>query len=163
MEQIKMRKAVFADLDRIMQIYDIARGFMAANGNGSQWAGGYPQESLLKEDIAEQQLYIIEQSGDIHGVFAFIVGEDETYSVIEQGQWLSADEYGTIHRIAGDGEVKGMMQTAVEFCWKEISHLRIDTHENNLVMRHLIEKLGFRQCGIIHVDDGTPRIAYEKI
>lgn len=163
MERTNIRKAIPSDLDRIMQIYDIARDFMVANGNESQWAGGYPQESLLKDDIAKHQLYVIEQSGEIHGVFAFIVGDDRTYSVIEQGQWLSADEYGTIHRIAGDGKVKGMMQSAVEFCWNEIHHLRIDTHENNLVMRHLIEKLGFRQCGIIHVDDGTPRSAYEKI
>ena len=30
-------------------------------------------------------------------------------------------------------------------------------------MRHLIEKYGFIQCGIIYVFDGTKRIAYEFI
>ena len=30
-------------------------------------------------------------------------------------------------------------------------------------MQHLIEKNGFQRCGIIYVEDGSPRIAYEKI
>lgn len=40
--------------------------------------------------------------------------------------------------------------------------MRIDTHENNKVMQHLIKKNGFQECGIIYVEDGSPRIAYEK-
>ena len=28
---------------------------------------------------------------------------------------------------------------------------------------HLLEKNGFTRCGIIHVEDGTPRIAYQKM
>ena len=52
---------------------------------------------------------------------------------------------------------------SVEFCSEKISHLRIDTHEDNIVMQHLIIKNGFRKCGIIHIADGSPRIAYEKI
>ena len=30
-------------------------------------------------------------------------------------------------------------------------------------MQHLLEKNGFTRCGIIHVADGTPRIAYQKL
>ena len=41
-------------------------------------------------------------------------------------------------------------------------HLRIDTHEKNLVMQNLVKKTGFSYCGIIYVDDGTKRLAYEK-
>ena len=29
-------------------------------------------------------------------------------------------------------------------------------------MQHLIEKNGFKRCGIIHIADGSPRIAYER-
>lgn len=31
------------------------------------------------------------------------------------------------------------------------------------IMQHLICKNGFQKCGIIYVEDGSPRIAYEKI
>ena len=55
------------------------------------------------------------------------------------------------------------MDKVVAFCEKQIPHLRIDTHEDNKVMQHLIEKNGFKKCGIVYVEDGTERFAYEKI
>jgi hypothetical protein len=30
-------------------------------------------------------------------------------------------------------------------------------------MQRVFEKNGFQRCGIIHVEDGTPRIAYQRI
>lgn len=41
--------------------------------------------------------------------------------------------------------------------------MRIDTHADNHIMQHVIEKAGFQRCGIIFTDDGTPRIAYQKV
>ena len=46
---------------------------------------------------------------------------------------------------------------------ESIPHLRIDTHRNNLVMQHVVEKHGFSRRGIIFVEDGTERIAYERL
>lgn len=42
------------------------------------------------------------------------------------------------------------------------SNLRGDTHERNLPMRRAFERNGFERCGTIWVEDGTPRIAYQK-
>ena len=95
-------------------------------------------------------------------MFAFILGDDPTYARIE-GAWKSDASYGTIHRIASDGEVKGIFAAAIAFCKTRSAHLRIDTHADNKTMRHAIEKAGFKECGIIRVADGTPRIAYELI
>mgnify|MGYP002933455973 FL=1 len=53
--------------------------------------------------IAARELYVLREEGAIHGVFAFILGEDPTYRVIEQGAWLSDAPYGTIHAVASDG------------------------------------------------------------
>ena len=39
----------------------------------------------------------------------------------------------------------------------------VDTHADNKVMQHLLESEGFTRCGIIHVEDGTPRIAYQRL
>ncbi len=36
--------------------------------------------------------------------------------VIEDGAWPDNSPYGTIHRIAGDGQVKGLLQLCVAFC-----------------------------------------------
>ena len=84
---------------------------------------------------------------------------DPTYAVID-GAWHSDRPYGTIHRIASDGS-GGILGTAVAFGKSRTDYLRIDTHEDNKVMQHAIEKLGFRRCGIIHLSDGSPRIAYD--
>lgn len=163
MSELTVRNADVSDLQRILQIYEQARSYMAANGNPSQWGESYPPLALLEQDIEDRQLFVIEDSGRVHGVFAFIIGEDESYRVIGQGRWLSDSLYGTIHRIAGDGEVHGIMNAAVAFCLGKINHLRIDTHEDNKTMRRLIQRCGFNQCGIIFVEDGTPRIAYERL
>ena len=43
------------------------------------------------------------------------------------------------------------------------SSVRIDTHEDNIPMQNMIEKNGFKKCGIIYLLDGNKRLAYEKI
>lgn len=136
---------------------------MAASGNAGQWGNSFPPEAMLREDICRQQLYVLEDRGRVHGVFVFVIGEDSSYSVIEGGTWLSDSPYGTIHRVASDGEVRGVFREIVTFCEARMHHLRIDTHENNRVMQYLIEKNGFQKCGVIYVEDGTPRLAYEKL
>lgn len=151
------------DLSAILDIYEYARSFMIRSGNPFQWGSTNPRKETLLKDIEKCQLYLCRDGADIYGVFAFIIGTDETYLQIEDGAWLSDAPYGTIHRIAGNGTRKGVLAEAVSFCEKQISHLRIDTHQDNLIMQHLLPKLGFQKCGIIHISDGSPRIAYEKI
>ena len=157
-----IRRARQTDFSRVCEIYAIARAFMAKTGNATQWGDSFPPEELLREDIRLGRLYVVEEAGNVHGAFAFLLGEDPTYQVIEGGAWKSAAPYGTLHRVAGSGEVRGLFGQMVDYAWGVIPHLRIDTHENNAVMRHLVEKHGFQRCGIIYTDDGTPRIAFER-
>lgn len=159
---MQIRQAMPEDLDRIMQIYRIAKQYMDDNGNPTQWKQGHPGREMIEADMIKGQSYVCVENGQIHGVFAFIIGEDETYQVIEDGAWLEETPYGTIHRLASDGQVKGIFATCVSFCGKKIAHLRADTHHNNKTMQHLLEQNGFVRCGIIHIADGSPRIAYEK-
>lgn len=157
----QVRIAKVEDLPTIEGIYAYARNFMEKTGNPTQWGKTEPKVSQLKKDIAEEKLYVIE-SDSIHGVFFFSIGEDPTYAIIEDGKWLSDEPYGTIHRIAGDGS-GGIVGTAVAYGKTKTGHLRIDTHYDNKVMQHVVEKLGFSRRGIIYVADGTPRIAYEMV
>lgn len=158
-----IRTAENKDMTAILEIYGQARAFMEANGNPNQWGKKYPEEMVLLEDIRKRQLFVCTDGEDIYGVFAFIPGEDPAYRVIEKGQWLSAESYGTIHRIAGNGKHKGIFRECMDYCKAICPHLRIDTHADNCVMQHCIEKNGFVKCGIIYVRDHSPRIAYEYI
>ena len=158
------RGAVRADLEQILQIYAHAREVMAQTGNPTQWANGYPTRELLEEDIDTNRLFVYMINGQMQAVFAFVLGADPTYAVIEDGQWLNDTlPYGTIHRLASAGKSKGVATAVIEWCLEHCESLRADTHNDNKIMQHLLEKNGFSRCGIIHVADGTPRIAYQRM
>lgn len=159
---LTVRNAQVDDLPRILEIYAIARKFMAENGNPTQWKSGYPWPDMLEEDIGNQNLYVLQNGQSICGCFLFVIGNDPTYGYIEDGAWLSDAPYGTIHRIASDG-TGGVFAAALRFCRSLCPHIRVDTHRDNKPMQHLAEKHGFRRCGTIYVEDGTPRIAYELL
>ena len=151
-----------ADLPRILEIYDIAKAYMRASGNPNQWNGAYPDPETLRTDIEKQQLYVYKKDGRIHGVFMLLLEEEPTYAYIEDGSWREETPYGTIHRLAGDGEVRGLFAKCVAFCEKKVPYLRADTHFDNHTMQHLLEKNGFERRGIIYLKNGDPRIAYQK-
>ena len=158
----EIRPAQVEDLDEILKIYDHAKKFMAQTGNPTQWTGSYPQRELLEEDIANEGLYVVTEQGGLCGVFYFVIGPDPTYAIIENGAWRSDKRYGTIHRISGNG-TSGIFSAALDFCRSKIDYLRIDTHDNNKVMQHVVTKHGFRPCGIIYCDDGSPRVAFDRL
>lgn len=154
-----IRKTTLEDLDSVMEIYAYARKFMSGSGNSHQWINNYPQIDIIKDDINQGVSYVVTEQDKIFGVFSFFLGEDETYHYIE-GKWLNDEPYGTIHRIASNGQRKEILKTCIDYCLKIVNNVRIDTHEDNKVMQHLLEKYGFKKCGIIYLKDGRPRLAY---
>ena len=158
----QIRKATNQDLPRIEEIYAYARKFMAETGNPNQWGNTTPLTSQLVEDIRRGDLNVIVHDDMIHGVFYFYIGIDPTYGEIEDGQWRSDTPYGTIHRIAGDGS-GGILAAAVAYGKERINHLRIDTHHDNKIMQRAVAKFGFQRSGIIHLTNGSPRIAYDLL
>ncbi|MFV0587775.1 GNAT family N-acetyltransferase [Bacteroides reticulotermitis] len=151
------------DLKRIMEIYDFARAFMQENGNPNQWIDGYPSEEFMLQEITANHSFVCEnEQGELVGTFCFIIGEDPTYRQIENGKWLNDNPYGTLHRIASNGRQKGLFHHCIEWCFKCCGNIRVDTHQDNVVMQSALTKDGFKECGIIYTTNGTPRIAYQK-
>ncbi len=159
---MKIRLAKTEDLPAVERVYAAARAYMARSGNPHQWGnGGYPEHSLLESDIEKQQLYVIEDEGAVHAVFAFMLGDDPTYAVIEEGSWPNDRPYGTIPRIASDGQIRGVFTRAFAFAQSKCEEIRVDTHHDNKTMQHVVTKHGFVRCGIIYLENGDPRIAYQ--
>ena len=158
---MQIRLAEFADLEAIMLVYSKAKQYMDRTGNPNQWKVGYPPVEMIRDDICKRQLYVVTEKNVVHASFFFVIGEDETYKKIYEGNWKSDTPYGVIHRVGSDGELRGVMRAIVDFCSQRINHLRIDTHEDNGTMQHVLEKLGFARCGIIYLPNGAPRIAYQ--
>ncbi len=164
---LRIKHAEKEDLNRMLQIYEHARRFMDSSGNPLQWGPTkWPPEDLLRKDTEEGNSYVcVDGEGKIVGTFYYVYGEDiePTYRKIEDGCWQDDSAYGVIHRIACDHSVSGIGKFCIEWAYERCGHLRIDTHGDNIVMRKVLEKLGFVHCGTTYVEeDDYPRLAYEK-
>lgn len=159
--EMKIRKAVFSDLDQIQNVYYSAKQFMRQTGNPNQWASGYPSNELLLADMERDSLFVIEDNSTIHAVFVLLHGPDPTYSYIE-GSWLNDEDYFVIHRIASDNTLHHILPAVLDFADQYTDTIRIDTHADNKVMQHLLSKYGFTHCGTIYLSDGSPRLAYQR-
>ena len=155
-------QATMRDLPALESLYAAARGRMKAAGNYDQWKDSYPPRTLIEEDIARGRLYLVKE-GELLGAFVFFVGTEENYAAID-GMWMTENRvYGVIHRVASCGTRRGFLKTVVDYCTQFADDLRIDTHRDNAPMRGALTALGFRPCGVVIVDDGTERIAFERV
>lgn len=82
----------------------------------------------------------------------------------------NSEEYGVVHRVAVDNHFKGVglfstiFQRVEEVCiQKGVHSIRIDTHEDNKAMKQAIVRSKLIYCGIIYLEDGSKRIAFEKV
>lgn len=159
-----IRPATERDIPAMMALFEEAKGIMRADGNMSQWTGGYPQEEVVLRDISSGHGYIIEDVGVPVGTFAFIPGVEPTYLSIYEGEWLDADApYATIHRLASTPRSHGVARACFDWCASRCPNLRIDTHRDNSIMRHVVTSWGFLYCGIIYLASGDERLAYQKL
>lgn len=156
-----IRKAASDDMPRILEIFGIAREYMRQNGNPTQWGDSRPPADSVEKQLSLGNLYVEEKDGRVLGVCAVVPGDDEFYSYIEDGAWPDSDAYVTMHMTASSGETKGIFDSFFAFAKSFGLNVRIDTHENNAVMRHCIGKHGFVYCGRVYVSDGTPRMAFQ--
>lgn len=158
---MQVRKTTVEDIDAVMDIFDVARAFMRAHGNMTQWPVGKPSRETIENDVATGTGYVVVDEDGIQGTFACIPGIDPTYIEIEDGAWHSDKPYLAVHRVASAGKKSGVTGTAFAFAATQGSYLRCDTHQDNIPMQHAMEKFGFKRCGIIHIEDGSPRVAYD--
>lgn len=156
-----IRKAAAGDETRILALYTAAREFMRESGNPTQWPYGYPGLEDIQADLARESLFVHERSGELDAVFFFAAGPDSTYAQID-GAWLNDESYAVVHRIAAK-RGSGAGRRCLAWACKNARNLRIDTHEDNGPMRHVLRELGFVECGTIICDNGTPRVAYHHV
>lgn len=164
------------DLPRMMELFADARVYMAENGNPNQWKTSWPPQELIVSDIGAGKSYVCVETEfkpdnrsdnkqeKVLGTFFFSDEPDPTYSVIYDGKWLEdTRQYGVVHRITTDRNTRGVGSFIINWAFEKHQNLRIDTHEQNIPMRSMLEKNGFTACGTIILANGEPRIAFQKI
>ena len=166
--QYEIRKAKENDLAAIMEIIHQAQKTMQQDGF-QQWIDGYPGEETLRKDIEKQSCYLLTDQEEILATGTLYMENDPNYQVIEEGSWKTEEPYGTVHRLAvAESKRKqglaGILYDHLERICREkgMRGIRVDTHKDNKKMQSWIRKQGFQPCGIIYVEDGTKRDAFEK-
>ena len=162
---MKIRKASLSEIDQIVKIYSDARKFMRESGNAGQWASGYPSREILVSDVESEQLYVaVSEEDEILASFVYFFGIDKTYLKIYDGEWKNDLPYGVIHRIAvaQNAHGLGVARFCFDFAYSLCKNLKIDTHVDNLPMQKALLKSGFEYCGIIYLESGDSRIAFQK-
>ena len=161
---MRIRPARESELPRLMELFDTARAYMRKNGNTVQWVNGYPSETLIRDDIAQNRAFVVEENGEAEAVFCYLAGRhvEPTYAVVYGGAWPDDAPYGVIHRLASSGKLRGVMGLCADWALSRCPVLRVDTHESNATMRSAMARLGCAERGTIILGDETPRIAFQK-
>lgn len=167
---MKMRKSTHNDIDGIMRIIRDAQELLASQGS-DQWQDGYPDVARIKLDIDHNESYVVEDhSGDLMATTMFTFNGEPTYEKID-GAWLTTGKvkYGVIHRLAVSAahRQKGLAKFVLRQCEEllidsKFDSLRIDTHRKNEGMQRMLKNAGYLYCGIIYLQSGGERLAFEK-
>lgn len=160
-----IRKAYKNDIKNILPLLENAKEFLKENSI-DQWQGDYPNQDSIIEDIKNEIAYVYDNDG-ILGYFSLCFNGEATYDKIYDGKWLTDKKYGVMHRVcvSKDAKKQGVAHKMIDYCSKKAKekcyNMRIDTHEDNTPMNNLIKKSGYIYCGIVRVDGGAKRKAYE--
>lgn len=161
-----IRKSKESDIEAIMAIIADAQAFLRSCGV-DQWQDGYPTAEIIANDIAAGHSYVLEQQGVVVATAVISTAGESTYSTIE-GRWLNDNPYVVVHRLAVSasvqrtGAARELMLYAQNIALEShLADLRVDTHADNLVMQRLLSDLGYRYCGIITLESGSLRRAYQ--
>lgn len=161
---MEIRWAKKEELETINELYKQGRAFMQRTGNPRQWGDTYPSSAILAEDISLNRLYVVTENKEIIAAFCFFFGlnVEPTYRYID-GEWLKEGPYGVLHRVVSAGKKRRIVDLCVDWCLQICPSLRVDTHRDNKRMQEALTRCGCRYCGIIFLNDGTERLAYQKI
>lgn len=168
---MKIRKLTAAELPQVAELYEQARAALKAQGI-DQWQDGYPNIKTAERDIDNGTSYVLEDdSGEIIATACLAFGREPTYEKIFYGKWSAEpEEYGFLHRIAVAPHAKGRGAAGLMFDElkrlakdRSIQVVRGDTHRDNKTMQRVMEKNGLSYRGVIYLEDGSERLAYELV
>lgn len=162
--KLTIRPATTDDLPRITQVLAEAKNIMRRSGNKQQWVGNYPSEEIILNDIRIGGGHVVETDNSIVAYFTILPSPEPTYKRIFKGQWIDNEKpYHVVHRIGSIPHVHGIFRFIMDYCFSIDSNIRIDTHRHNRIMQHCIDEYGFQYCGIIYLQSGDERLAYQLL
>ena len=155
------------EIDRCYEILDAGRKLQRSQGF-TQWTDDYPNMQAVCDDVANKAAYVLKVGHKIAGYVCVCFGDEPAYNAID-GKWNCNNEpYAVIHRMVFSPEFRGrglsstMWQFIGELCLqKGVGYIRVDTGVKNAAMLHILEKNGFKRCGLVFYG-ATCCVAFDK-
>jgi len=164
-----LRKTTAEDINQVMEIIKQAKAYLKVSGV-DQWQDEYPNEEIIKQDVVDGYGYVLESEGRVVGTVALSFDGEPWYDNIYDGKWITNEDFLVIHRLAVSDDVRGtdaaleMMRQAEKLCeLRGVSSIKIDTHEDNVIMQKFVKKNGFEYCGMVILGSEGERLCYEKV
>ncbi|MBI6038604.1 GNAT family N-acetyltransferase [Clostridium perfringens] len=166
---MEFRQAKISDLDQIVEIIELSKKYLKET-KVDQWQDGYPAKEDLRRDIENRNSYVLTNKDEIVATTVISLDGESTYNSIFNGEWITNEDYIVMHRVAVHDKYKGkgifkelIKEAEILALNKGISSIKIDTHRDNISMQRAVVKNDFKKCGIIYLEDGSERIAFEKV
>ncbi len=166
---MEFRQAKISDLDQIVEIIELSKKYLKET-KVDQWQDGYPAKEDLRRDIESGNSYVLTNKEEIVATTVISLDGESTYNSIFNGEWITNEDYIVMHRVAVHDKYKekGIFKELIKEAEilalnKGISSIKIDTHRDNISMQRAVVKNNFEKCGIIYLEDGSERIAFEKV
>ena len=166
---MEFRRAKISDLEQIVDIIEEAKKYLK-EAKVDQWQNGYPEKNDLRKDIEGGNSYVLVNENDVLATTVISLKGESTYNSIFHGQWVTEEEYMVMHRVAvhsnykGKGLFKELIKEAAKIALSNnILSIKIDTHKDNVSMQKALCNNNFEKCGLIYLEDGSERIAFELV
>ena len=153
----QIRKAESRDIPHVARIYrELTEGEESARRVTGWIAGVYPTESTARAALEADELYVLEEDGEVLSAMRINRVQDPAYA---QASWHFPAPDGQVlvmHTLVVSPRGKGRgygarMEAYFEQCAREqnASVLRIDTNARNAFARGFYRRLGFREAGVV--------------
>ena len=164
---MELIRATERDADELLAFYEHVADTMEEKGLQHWHWGRYPNEEMIRGDIARGELYYMLQGEQIAAAVVAMVGQEKEYDRLS---WSCGSKPGIFHRLAVHPSLQGaglggmVVDDVLQLLRRSgCDCVRCDTSEKNRHAIRLYEKLGFRPCGTMKWPDAPGRnVCFDK-
>lgn len=164
-----IRAAKITDIPKILSITKACAAHME-NQEIFQWNEHYPSKRAFENDVARNELFVLEKNNTVVGCVVISTFMDEEYIPVK---WLTPNQNNIyIHRLAvhpnyqGKGYAQELISYAETFAKQQnIASIRLDTFSQNPRNQKFYELRGYKRLGDIYFPKQSkhPFYCYELV
>ena len=164
---MELIRATEREAEELLAFYQIVADNMEEKGLQQWHWGRYPNEEMIREDIAKGNLYYLREDGAVAAAVVLMAGQEPEYDGLS---WSCGVRPGIFHRLGVHPSMQGaglgglVLDDVLQLLRRSgCDCARCDTSEKNQHAIRLYEKLGFRRCGTMHWEDSVgDNITFDK-